>query len=336
MDSVSSSSLHENNHLDYFPSAVPESLSSVGASKIVSESSLTFPHGGGLSGKTESKENVAVILTVGPSREPVPLMRYEFHKSSNAGRSTIDGETSHDLIIKSKLIQTKFSNLVLDICSLLQDSPSTYIGKLQMWLSFQSCSKSVQSLQAFDNESDAFKVKAIPDFISSLRCYTSWYNYSLIADIAKHFCPNKGTVLVRAYETELKDYLQKLILHCPPVFPNHEEGFQTQSELLEMKVGGWEASTAVLEDLALFKHTLCQLCDLDPRFLVLREINVTSFKMTWAVPKSARGMLENVVRLKSDTLHHENNVQTIKMGDLEIDLTEVSSLLSIASWEGRD
>lgn len=64
--------------------------------------------------KTESKREMAVILSIGPSREPVPLMRY-------------DGETSHDLIIKSKHIQTNFSNLILNVCSLLADSPSTYI-----------------------------------------------------------------------------------------------------------------------------------------------------------------------------------------------------------------
>lgn len=321
MDSSSTSSLHESSSLNFFPSAVPESPSSCDDFQS-SKPENSPPTSGTVGVKTEPKREMAVTLNIGPSREPVPLMRYEFHKSSIARKS----KTSHDLIIKSKQIQTKFSNLILDVCSLLQDSPSSHIEKLQMWLSFQSCSKSVQSLQAFHRDSDALKVKTIPAFISSLRCYTSWYNYGLIADIARQFCANKGAALVTSYEADLKDYFQTLILHCPPLFPDHRKlsHDQSQNELLEMKVGGWDASTAILEDLALFKNTLCQLCDLDPRFLVIKEINTTSFKMSWAIPKAATAMLKEATKLNSDTLYHENNVQAIKIGDLKMDFQEVS------------
>jgi hypothetical protein len=310
MDCISSSSLHGSKDLNYFPSAVPESPGS------------TVPfQPEGTSGKSSAEEReMTIILNIGPSREPAPLMRYEFHKSSNARR---DEGASHELIIKSKRIQAKFSNLILDVCTLLQDSPSAQVNKLQMWLSFQSCSKSVQSLQAFEGGSEATKAKTIPAFISSLHCYTSWYNYDLIADVARHFCPEKGATLVTAYEAELRDYMQRLIVHCPPLFPDYQEVSQSQIEVLDVKIGGWDVSTAVLEDLALFKHTFCQLCDLDPRFLIIRELNATTFKMSWAVPKSATGMLEKVIKLKSDTLHHKNNIQTIKMGDLDIDFQEV-------------
>lgn len=331
MDSLSNSSLQESNSLNYFPSAVPESPSNQ-SSQVVngafqSLSSASSHHDEKLSVKMDrNSKEMAVIISIGPSREPVPLMRYEFYKSSNKSQGAISEETRHELIIKSKQIQEKFSNLILDICSLLQDSSTAYIEKLQMWLSFQSCSKSVQSLQAFDTDSSTLKAETIPALISSLRCYTSWYNYSLIADIVKQFCANKGAALVSAYEAELKEYLQKLILHCPPLFPDHEfdVSHSQNVELVEVEVGGWEASTAVLEDLALFKHTLCQLCDLDPRFLVIREINTTNFKMLWAVPKPVVGMLTEAIKLNSDALYHKSNVQAVKTADLEIDFKEVS------------
>lgn len=317
--------------MNYFPSAVLESPESPvieqqlqRASSPPKDCSEKFQVK--IEQTKDSEATMALVISIGPSREPVPLMRYEFYKSSSASKSE---ESDHELIIKSKTIQTKFSNLILDTCSLLQDSSRAYIEKLQMWLSYQSCSKSAQILKAFDRESDALKAKTIPVFISSLRCYTSWYNYGLIANIARQFCGTKGAALVTAYEAELKDYLQSLILHCPPLFPGHEDSSHSWStDLLEIKVGGWEASTATLEDIALFKHTLCELCDLDHRFLVIREIDTTNFTMSWAVPKVAIGKLTKSIKVNSDALRRKCRVQSIKTADLDINFQEVSMLFS--------
>lgn len=316
MDSVSTSSQQEKSSLDYFPSAVPESPVQVTSG---SPPELTdFPN------RNSSTSEMAVVISIGPSREPLPLMRYEFYNSTPGKGTCISSKegADYELIVKSKLIQSKFSNLVLGICSLLQGSTTAYLEKLQMWLSFQSCSQAAQALRAFSDCSDVMRAKTIPAVISSLRCYMSWYNYGLVADIAKQFCGIKGEVLVGEYEAELKEYFKRLILHCPPLFPDNSDCTAGTVDSLEVKVG-WEASTAVLEDIAIFKHTLCQLCDLDPRFLVIRSISTTNFQMSWAFPSVAREKIRRAIQLNSDTLYHKSKVHTLKMSDFQLDLRQV-------------
>lgn len=334
MDSLTTANLQESNCLDYFPSAVPASTPNLIFNSIDNQlvsfqsenpsqnpPSQQFSTNVKTKGSGSNSKEMAVIISVGPSNEPTPLMRYHFYKDTSSE------ETSYELVMKSKLIQSKFSNLILDICSLLQDSPTAYIEKLQMWLSFQSCSQSVQSLKAFDSDSSALKATSIPAFISSLRCYTSWYNYGLIADIAHHFCGDKGSAIVQAYKAELKDYLQMLIIHSPPLFPDHECTLQSL-ENFEMKVG-CVSSMALLQDIAIFKHTLCQLCELDPRFLVIRRINATSnnFQMSWAIPKAATRMVKEAIKSKSDSFS-QIGVETIKIADSQIEF-KVKFLLQL-------
>ncbi len=311
-DSFSASSMQENTSLNFFPSAVPESpidqTSHLPMSLKSTQSPLSQPN----SQSSDSyRSEMAVIVTIGPSREPVPLMRYEFYDL--ARKTTRNEETNQQLILKSKSIRSKFSNLILDICSLLQNSSVSSIEKLQMWLSYQSCSMSVHALQAFDGDSDALKAKTIPAFITSLQCCTSWYNYELIADIAKKFCGNEGSVLVEAYETELKYYFKTLILHCPRLFPDHENSTKLLDSF-EVKVG-WNPSTAVLENIAVFKNTLCQLCNLDSRFLVIKMINATDFRMSWAYPKAATKKIKEI----NPDVFLQKGIQSILLPGLDSD-----------------
>lgn len=336
MDSV------ENDSLNYFPSAVPDSPSNQmppapSANKPFAQPQPPKMCQNPLSQYSSHPSNadmkrgseMAVIISIGPSRQPVPLMRYELLNSSI--QSTDIKESSCELIMKSKLIQSKFSNLILEVCSLLQDSPTACVEKLQMWLSFQKCSQSVQSLQVLNGDSDALKAKSLPALISSLHCYSSWYNYGLIADIAKQFCGDKGSTLVKAYELELQAYLQRLIFHCPPLFPGFDQANKSQLEPVEMKVG-WDPSTALLEDVAIFKHTLCQLCELDPRFLVIRRVSSSDFQMSFAIPKSAVRKVDEAIKFNPDAFFHKN-IHAIKITgswiDLKVQLNLYSSYIVI-------
>lgn len=278
--------MQESSSLNFFPSAISESpvhqALPTSNLKYLQCQSPTIWDNSQNSGVRETE--MTVNLTIGPSKEPVPLMRCEFYNSCSVGKDASIEDTDLELIMKSKSIQTKFSNLIFDICSLLQSS-AVPKDKLQMWLSYQSCSRSVESLRVFENDSDALTAESIPALISSLQCYTSWYNYDLIADIAKKFCAENGSKLIETYEAELKNYLNILILYCPPLFPNHENVTKTL-EPFEIKVG-WNSSSAVLEDIAIFKKKICHLCNLDPRFLVIKMVDVTNFQLTLAVPKAA-------------------------------------------------
>ena len=327
MDSISTSSLQESNSLNYFPSAVLESPSTEASQVIESpalcsfqppkstKDSLSKEIGLQLKTKTSVTDNMTVVLSIGPSKEPVPLLRYEFYNSSSHEQIIYD-----ELIMRSKSIQTMFSDLVLNVCSILLESSEICIERLQLWLSFQNCTKSAQGLQAFDKESDAFKTKTIPAFISSLHCYSSWYNYHLIASIAEKFCGSKGSALMITYESELKKFFQSLILHCPPLFPDGED-FTHDVNLLEVKIKGWQASTALLEDISLFKHALCKLCNLDHRFLVIRKIDANDFKMVWAVPRTAIDKIRKSIKQNSD---FKSDLRAIKIRDFEVDLQKVA------------
>lgn len=280
MDLLSASSTQDNNPLNYFPSATLEQPSLYHRLQPVLNGSLTEKPQRPTQNCHDDKK-MELVISIGPSRDPAPMVRCSLNGDKN-----VASEISQSLIIESKKIQCHFSNFVLEVCTLLQESTTAYIEKLQMWLSFQSCTRAVQSLKVFDSTSDALKARTIPSLISALKGYSSWYNYDLISDIARKFCGEKGSKLVDDYELFLRDYLQRLIIHCPPVFPDHEETTK-DSELLEVKVD-LEISSSALKDIAIFKHTLCQVCDLDPRFLIMRRINTTNnYQLCLSVPKAA-------------------------------------------------
>ncbi len=226
-----------------------------------------------------------------------------------------DGEVNYDLLLQSRLIQSHFSDLVLNVCTILQDSPTAYIEKLQMWLSFQSFSRVKQSLKTFDSDSDAMKAKTIPVLITSLRSYSSWYNYHLIADIAKHFCGDKGRALVESYEAKVRDFLQRLLTHSPPLFPGSETPSK-DTDLFEMKIA-CDMSGTYLRDIAIFKNTLCELCEIDPRFLVIKEIDTSNSYVSWATPKAATDSIIKAIKLKLDDLSQEN-IQEIRLSESNI------------------
>ena len=311
--------------MNYFPSAVPESPLNGTTQSVFTESSISFhPSESTLKSmsrnslqqftlqqekisRSNSKE-ATLVISVGPSRDPAPLVRLECCDSINDGLSCT-------LITESKQIQSQFSEFILAVCSLLQNYPAAHIDKLRMWLSFQSCSQAVQSLKAFDPNSDMANAKSIPTFISSLHKYTSWYNYDLIADIAKKFCGDKGSALVEKYEETLKNYLHKLILYCPPLHSEYNNLTQ-DTEMLKLKITQ-EISSVYLKDITIFKHTLCKLCELDPRFLILRRIENSDFQMLWAFPRSAAESTIKAINSKSDASAWEN-IEAIQIGNSQI------------------
>lgn len=289
---------------DYFPSAIPESLAYRSAMSESDVSSKPALNPLSQIRKTEGSK-MTVILSIGSSQEPVPMMKCE---------SSDPRDVAHincELIMESKRIQTKFSNFILDVCSLFQSHPPAYIKKLQLWLSFQSCSQSAKTLEVFDGNSDTLKAKTIPALVTSLQSYTSWYNYTLIADIAGKFGGSEGDALVKAYEADLREYLKRLVHHCPP-FSSTLQG----TEELQVKVDR-DLSTTILSDIAIFKATLCKLCNLDPRFLVITKIDSTKFCMTWAFPKVAIQHVLEAAKSNSSALAH-NDIRSIRIADVDI------------------
>ena len=186
-----------------------------------------------------------------------------------------------------------------------------------MWLSFQNCTGVVRALKAFDSSSRVFGARSVPSLVAALRGYSSWYNYELIADVARKFCGSEGARLVEAYESKLSDYMQRVVLHCPQPFHELEEEeeeevvVQKDLEMLRMDVDA-DFSMTSLKDLAIFKQTLCKVCDLDPRFVVLRKVDASSYRLVWAVPRVAGPAVVHSLRDKWPTLQ-EKKVKSVSL-----------------------
>ena len=323
VDSMSASSTQENSSMNYFPSATlaQSSLYDSGTSGHALNGSAEHTHHFD-EGAHFTNGVTEMVVSIGPSRDPGPTVEFKSPLSKK-----LPTEVAESLVIESKNIQSSFSDFVLEVCSLLQESSSVYIEKLQMWLSFQNCTGAVQSLKAFDSSSEVLRARSIPSLISSLKSYSSWYNYDLIGDIAKKFCGSKGVRAVEKYESVLHEYMQKVIVHCPPPSPELEDESKC-SEVLRMELD-LDFSATALKDLAIFKQTLCKVCDLDPRFLVLRRIDAVNYHLFWAVPKIAVSSAMRGLKSKWTSLE-EKNVKAVSMSGQEVHVeVSLSAFLQI-------
>lgn len=188
-----------------------------------------------------------------------------------------------------------------------------------MWLSFQSCSQAAQALRALSDCSDV---------ANEGKNYSSCYfEFALLHVLVQLRVVSKVKYSLGNTKQNSKS-ISKDSFNIVLLFPDNSDCQNTTGavELLEVKVG-WEASTAVLEDIAIFKHTLCQLCALEPRFLVIRGISTTNFQMSWAFPSIAREKICRAIKLNSDTLYHQSKVHSLKMADFQLDLRQVRSRL---------
>jgi len=299
-DSISACSAPDSNSMNYFPSATL-----LHSTSLYTDTSHDSTHHNSPGEDTHALEQVCpasslngvvsssrsskieMVLSIGPSGDHAPSV--ELKSGFSRG---VSSDQVQRLVLESREIQSSFSNLALEVCSLLESSPSVYLEKLQMWLSFQNCTGLVRALKAFDSSNQVFEARSVPSLMAALKGYSSWYNYELIADIARKFCGSDGAKMVEAYESKLREYMRRLVPHCPQPFPElleeEEQEVGEDVEILEMDVDT-DFFTTSFRDLTIFKQTLCKVCDLDSRFVVLRKVHTSSYRLVWAVPRVAAG-----------------------------------------------
>lgn len=312
----------------FFPSAVPESpFTSTVTMQFGASASTHDPTQGQLNPLSWhshfSKElqrpeqtscntynpNMSVVISIGPSKEPVPLVRY---KSLDESCKT---EPNSDLILESKAIQKGFADFVLQVCNLLETSPGIDIEKVRLSLSYRNCDTD-PALEIFSASSAVVQAKHIPGLLTALSRCTSWFNYELISNMAKEFCGEEGQRLVDGYEQLLKRFFQKLVFHCPP-FANGDQKTLEGFETIEMKVD-WNLQACVLQDVAIFKGTMCSLLELNPRFLLLKSVGEKEFQLSWAIPSVAVHRVLNNVSRKTEAFKKEK-VDSVKVAENFVD-----------------
>ena len=210
------------------------------------------------------------------SKEPVALMRYEC-LSSPAHRCRTSENLRCTLVRESKAIRRHYTDFVLDVSDLLERCPTVTVDEVRLCLLLFGCYRSHDSCPLA-------QAASIAGILAALFEYNSWFNYDLVSYLAKRFGGNEGRRLVRAYETQLTQYFQKLVFHCPP-FSQNEEVAPRGFEQMEITIN-WDFETCSLQDVAILKSTLCRLLQLQPQALLLRAVD-DSCRIGWALPVEA-------------------------------------------------
>ncbi len=256
----------------------------------------------------------------GFSREPVQLMRYECLYSGGARRKEMESHRVA-LVRESKAIRRQFTDFVLNVCELLENSPAATVQKIKLSLQYLGnpytvLPKKVPRHPVFDARSSVTKANTIPGLLSALRECSSWFNYDIVSYLAQRFGGGEGKQLSQLYEAQLKAYFQRLVFHSPP-FSSDEQcplhGFEELTVMVD-----WDLRVCSIQDIAIFKSALCRLLDIQPCAFVLRSVNEAPAQLTWGIPS---GYLPQAVSkaMSNANAFSEEGVQSMKVGSKVID-----------------
>lgn len=274
----------------FFPAALPDSLQdSTHQQFVVSPSSnlgdspkhlVQSPH-------SHDKHGLLEHTPVCLSNEPVQLMKYEYLISPHQSYRDLS-DIACTLVRESKMVRNNFADFVLRVCDMLEKS-QVPVEKVRLSLQYLGCYEHQLGAQCqiFDGTSAISTANSINNLLSALHECSSWFNYSLVAYIAKHFGGDEGERLVEAYESQLKSYFKRLIFQCPP-FSSDESHIPGGFEALEVIVDR-DFRTCSLQDVAIFKFTLSTLLGLRPSVFILRAIDEIQLdgartRMSWSIP----------------------------------------------------
>lgn len=220
------------------------------------------------------------------SNEPVQLMKYEYLEPSPQNTKQMEN-LRHILVQESKMIRKEYTDFVVNVCKLLENSPSATIEKVRLSLQCLGCHRTNSHPQVFDGTSPIVQASSMASLLSVLQGCTSWFNYDLISYVVQRFGGEEGQRLVQAYEAKLKSYFQRLVFQCPPFSSKEQQPLQGCKEL-EVKLD-WDFRTCSVQDVSIFKSTLSSLLELEPYMFVLKSVTdpEACVQLTWAIPASA-------------------------------------------------
>ena len=321
-------------NMAYFPSAVPESppvvkpttASGTAAAGTTLATNPQHPLECSCSNDKPNTEHCCtteakgVTLSFGSANERAPLLNLQLMRHS--GQNGFDVDRYSSLVRESKAILQTFADFILEVSELLEKECSSKFDKIRLSLLYLQSHNTVDQAQLnpchfFSSSSEVAQSKTIPELLAGLCQCSSWFNYDTIAYVAKRFGGIEGIKLVEGYELALTDYLQKLVIHCPPFLasPVLPDDF----ELLDTKVD-WDIQGCILQDIAIFKNTLCRVLKLDPAALVLRCVDSERCMLSWAIPNATIKHTISYARSNGEALAKEN-VQAVRVGAKTLDIS---------------
>ena len=247
----------------------------------------------------------------GASNEPLPLMNYKYLDSSGKEKLRVK------LASESRKMLENFTTFVVDVCSLLQ-SKSASSDQVQLALQYRLGSIDDVIRRRIDEASEVDEAKRIPLLLRIAEPFTSWYNYDLIAYLAKHFGGKDGEALVSKYEDQIQSYFKKLVFECPP-FSSIQKVPNGFDECV-VKVH-WNYQECTIQDLTILKEKLSSFLEHDPNLLILKTIDEGCILFSWIVPATAVPAFQQNLLLEKSNLAKERIV-SFKIGTEVIEICD--------------
>lgn len=200
-------------------------------------------------------------LNPGASNEPVQLLDYNhFQKSSGASE-----KVRVQLARESTRMLEHFASFCVQVGDILQGKGVT-TDQVRTLLQYRLGSKNIGD-ESMKYVSEA---KTIHSLLCAAEPFSSWFNYDLIAFLAKQLGGEEGSAVVDGYESKLKQYLERLVFKSPPFssIKSIPPGF----EELQVKLD-WNFEQVTIQDITIFKSKLCEfLGPSDPSAFILKSV----------------------------------------------------------------
>ena len=211
----------------------------------------------------------------GASNEPVSLMSYKLLKEKGSSSDKLRVQ----LAVESRRILEHFASFCIRVGDVLQAKGVT-TDRLRTLLQYRLGSKNIGELSM----KHINEARTIHNLLCVAEPFASWFNYDLIAFLAKELGEEEGSAIVADYESKFQQYLQKLVFECPPFssIKSIPSGFEELTVKLD-----WNFEHISIQDITIFKAKLCKfLGHSDPSVFILKSVEEGCVLLTWLVSSS--------------------------------------------------
>lgn len=185
----------------------------------------------------------------------------------------------------NKNLQNKYMKFLFEVRKLLEQKQVSTDDLLFAW--------------AVINKADVIpgrlgQASSIQSFLQALTLLTpEYFNYSVIADLAEHFGEEEGAVLVKSYESKLKEKLNKRI----------KTKITKRACKLVVKVE-WEnhRSPSQQKLVGIFRSTLSKLFGHGDEEFILKNVKEGCLEMTFLIPDAGMLQFKGIVNRNAELL----------------------------------
>ena len=211
------------------------------------------------------------------------------------------------LATESRKMLEKFTTFVVNVSGVLR-SESANIEDVQLALQARLGRRNID--EHLEKKID--DTKSFSGLLKAAMPFSSWYNYDLIAYLAKQFGGQNGESLVETYKAELQSYLKRLVFECPP-FSSIEKAPNGFEEMV-VKLDETYVECTV-QDITILKEKLCDLLGRDdPNTFILKSIEEGCVQVTWIFPRNHTDALYSKAALVKSALARDLNVIHLRIG----------------------